>query len=164
MPIHQIEDPVTIRSLLEVEAWLASVDPRRLHSLQKTSSHLCSALEAAEGGKHEMGSLSIPLRLPASLHTKDRIAFVGLGWPNMSSRFSVVTPEKECLFLKELLQELNLELDLLLDSTPSTDRLLNNPEVNRRQVIIVGGGSHACRLAEAIGATHPEVVDLSIGS
>ena len=123
MPIHQIEDPVTIRSLLEVEAWLASVDPRRLHSLQKTSSHLCSALEAAEGGKHEMGSLSIPLRLPASLHTKDRIAFVGLGWPNMSSRFSVVTPEKERLFLKELLQELNLELALLLDSTPSTDRL-----------------------------------------
>ena len=49
-----------------------------------------------------------------------------------------------------------------LDTNPSTDRLLHTPEVSRRQTIIVCGGSHACRLAEAIGATHPEVVDLSI--
>ena len=148
---------------MEVEAWLASVDPRRLHSLQKTSSYLCTTLEAADSEKSELGCLSIPLRLPASLHTHDRISFVGLGWPKMSSRFEGMTPSSEKIFLSQLLQELNHELALQLDTEPKVDRLLHTPEVDKRQVIIVCGGSHACRLAEAIGATHPEVVDLSIG-
>ena len=161
--IHPIEDQVTIRSLLEIEAWLASVDPRRLHSLQNTSKHLFDALEAGQCEKSNFGSLSIPLRLPASLHTKDRIAYVRLGWPQMISRIPATSLEAEKSFLGVMLQELNQELALQLDTAPSTDCLCYTPEVNRRQVIIVGGGSHACRLAEALGATHPEVVDLSIG-
>ena len=163
LPIHPIEDKVTICSLLEIEAWLASVDPRRLHSLQNTSKHFCAALEAAESGKSDFGSLSIPQRLPASLHTKDRISFIGLGWPQMLSGIPAPSPDTEKTLLGVMLQELNQELALQLDTAPSTDPLYFTPEVNRRQVIIVGGGSLACRLAEAIGATHPEVVDLSKG-
>ena len=163
LPIHPIEDQVTIRSLLEIEAWLASVDPRRLHSLLNTSKHFVDALEAGECDKSNFGSLSIPLRLPASLHTKDRIAYVGLGWPQMTSRIPATSPEVEKTLLGVMLQELNQELALQLDTSPRTDRLCYTPEVNRRQVIIVGEGSHSCRLAEALGATHPEVVDLSIG-
>ena len=74
-----------------------------------------------------------------------------------------MTPEQESKFLDVMLTERNLELALQLDTDPSTDRLLNTPEVVRRPLIIVGGGSHASRLANALGSINPEVVDLSIG-
>ena len=36
-------------------------------------------------------------------------------------------------------------------------------EVHRSQCLIVGGGSHASRLADALKSIHPELVDLSVG-
>ena len=36
--LTSIEDPVTIRGLMEINDWLASLDPRWLHSLKNRSS------------------------------------------------------------------------------------------------------------------------------
>ncbi len=59
--------------------------------------------------------------------------------------------------------ELNQEFGLQLSTDPVVDRLLHTPEVSSSQsAIIVIGGSHASRLADKLGSTHPEVVDLSI--
>ena len=49
-----------------------------------------------------------------------------------------------------------------MDPEPVLDRLLPTLEDSRRQTIIVGGGSHAGRIAEALNSTYPEVVDLSV--
>ena len=158
-----IEDQVTIRGLLEIEAWLTSIDTRRLHSLGKTSIYFCNQLSASDGTTNKACELSIPLRMPASLHTRDRIPFVGLGWHNIAPKLKATTPEQEASFLKVMLQELNLEFALQLDTDPSTDRLLYTHEADRRPLMILGGGSHARRLAEAVGHINPEVIDLTIG-
>ena len=49
-----------------------------------------------------------------------------------------------------------------MDPEPVLDRLLPTLEDSRRHTIIVGGGSHAGRIAEALNSTYPEVVDLSV--
>ena len=101
--------------------------------------------------------------MPASLHTRDRIPFVGLGWHNIGCKIKATTPELEACFLKVMLQELNLEFALQLDTDPSMNRLLYTHEADRRPLMILGGGSHARRLAEAVGHINPEVIDLTIG-
>ena len=50
-----------------------------------------------------------------------------------------------------------------MDISPNVDRLPYTPEVSGSQTIILGGGSHASRLAAAVGSIYPEVVDLTIG-
>ena len=50
-----------------------------------------------------------------------------------------------------------------MDISPNVDRLPYTPEVSGSQTIIIGGGSHASRLAAAVGSIYPEVVDLTIG-
>ena len=106
---------------------------------------------------------SIPLRMPASLFTKDRTAFVGLGWSNIATALPPMTSLEEKAFLSTLLQELNLEFALQLDISPKVDRLPHTPEVSGSRTLIFGGGSHAGRLAAAVGAIYPEVVDLTVG-
>ena len=62
-----------------------------------------------------------------------------------------------------MFDELNLEFALKLDSrNPNVDHRPLTHEDTGWQMIIVGGGSHAGRLAEALRATYPEVVDLSV--
>ena len=100
--------------------------------------------------------------MPASLFSKERTAFVGLGWPNMATIIHPFSCSDEQLLLSTMLHELNLELAMQLDTNPCTDRLLTTSEVIRSKTIIIGGGSHAGRIAEAIRSTHPEVVDLSM--
>ena len=84
-----IVDPVTIRALVKIEAWLDTVDLRRSHSLPETSKYFKDNILASPMDQSESNSFaaaSIPLRMPASLFTKEKTAFVGLGWSN------IVTP------------------------------------------------------------------------
>ena len=101
--------------------------------------------------------------MPASLFTKEKTAFVGLGWSNIVTTLPPQSKEEEKAFLSTLLQELNSEFALQLDISPKVDRQLHTPEVSSSRTIIVGGGSHASRLATSIGSIYPEVVDLTIG-
>ena len=72
-----------------------------------------------------------------------------------------MTSLKEKAFLSTLLQELNLEFTLQLDISPKVDWLLHIPEVSGSRTLIFGGGSHAGRLALAVGSIYPEVADLT---
>ena len=161
-----IVDPVTIRALVEIEAWLDTVDLRRSHSLPETSKYFKDNILASPMDQSESNSFaaaSIPLRMPASLFTKEKTAFVGLGWSNIVTTLPPQSKEEEKAFLSTLLQELNSEFALQLDISPKVDRQLHTPEVSSSRTIIVGGGSHASRLATSIGSIYPEVVDLTIG-
>ena len=120
-----ITNQFTIRALVEIEAWLDTVDLRRAHSLPETSQYfkdniLASPVDQAESNM--CATPSIPLRMPASLFTKDRAAFVGLGWSNIATTLPPMTSLEEKAFLSTLLQELNLEFALQLDISPKVDR------------------------------------------
>ena len=161
-----IIDPVTIRALVKIEAWLDTVDMRRAHSLPEASKFFKENILASPMDQNEANNFataSIPLRMPASMFTKDRTAFVGLGWSNIANSLPPQTKEEEKNFLLTILQELNREFALQLDISPNVDRLPYTPEVSGSQTIIIGGGSHASRLAAAVGSIYPEVVDLTIG-
>ena len=111
----KITDQFTIRALVEIEAWLDTVDLRRAHSLPESSQYfkdniLASPVDQAESNM--CATPSIPLRMPASLFTKDRTAFVGLGWSNIATALPPMTSLEEKAFLSTLLQELNLEFAL----------------------------------------------------
>ena len=66
-------------------------------------------------------------------------------------------------FLKVMLEELNSEFALQLDTEPVLDRLVQTSELSTSHIVVFAGGSHASRIAEAARSTYPEVVDLSIG-
>ena len=61
-----------------------------------------------------------------------------------------------------MFEELNHEFALKLNTSPNVNIRPLTHEDTGWQMIIVGGGSHAGRLAEALRATYPEVVDLSV--
>ena len=162
MACHVIEDSMTIRGLLEIEAWLKSVDKRRTHSLPATGMYFEEIL-LTTATPNPAGLLGIPLRLPSSFFSSEKAAFVGLGWANLASVLPALDEAGEIQFLNVLLQELNNDFALQLDTEPVVDRLLHTPEVSSNHSIIVCGGSHANKLAKALGSIRPEVVDLSVG-
>ena len=76
-----ITDQITIRGLMEVESWLAMANQRRAHSLARTSAYFINKILLMEL-EIESGSIAkagIPLRLPASIYSKEKASFVGLG-------------------------------------------------------------------------------------
>ena len=158
-----LTDQLTIRSLMEIEVWLSSTDQRRSHSLGRTSEFYTSSFLSSEAAnKSDLATAVMPIRMPTSLFSSERTSHVGLGWPKLVSLLPAFTQDSEKILLKVLLDELNLEFALKLDPEPVLDRLLPTLEDSRRQTIIVGGGSQAGRIAEALNSTYPEVVDLSV--
>ena len=103
------------------------------------------------------------LHLPASIYSKEKLAFVGLGRPKLATSLDATTETSERNFLKVMLEELNSEFAPQLDTEPVLDRLVHTPQVSTNHTVVFVGGSHASRLAEAARLTYPEVVDLSIG-
>ena len=72
-----VSNQLTIRALMEIEAWLASSDQRRLHSLGRTSEYFtANFLSSKEDNKSGLATAVIPLRLPASLFSKERTSHV----------------------------------------------------------------------------------------
>ena len=71
---------------MEIEAWLASADQRRFHSLGRTSVFFTTSyLSSKTDNKSDLSKAVIPLRLPASLFSKERTSHVGIGWPKLAS-------------------------------------------------------------------------------
>ena len=165
LPMQVITDQITIRGLMEVESWLAMADQRRAHSLAHTSTYFIDKILLTEL-KTESSSIAkagIPLRLPASIYSKEKASFVGLGWPKLAKSLAATTEKSEMDFLKVMLKELNSEFALQLDTEPVLDRLVHTSEVSTSHIVVFAGGSHASRIAAAARSTYPEVVDLSIG-
>ena len=152
-----IMDQVSIRALMELEAWLDMADTRRAHSMVVTSKYFVNhILLTGEGaGCSSISTAGIPLRLPASIYSKEKSAFVGLGWPKLATSLDATTETSKRNFLKVMLEELNSEFALQLDTEPVLDPLVHTPEVSTSHTAVFVGGSHASRLAEAARSTYP---------
>ena len=165
MPTVTITDQVTIRGLMEVESWLAMADQRRAHSLKYTSkffmnNHLLTETETEAGS---ISKADIPLRLPASIYSKEKSVFVGLGWAKLAKSLAATMEKSEMELLKVMPEKLNSKFALQLDTEPVFDRLVHTSEVRTSHTIVFAGRSYASRIAEAARSAYPEVVDLYIG-
>ena len=81
-----LTDQLTIRSMMEIEAWLSSTDQRRSHSLGRTSEFNTSRFLSSETvNTSDLATAVMPLRMPTSLFTSERTSHAGLGWPKLVS-------------------------------------------------------------------------------
>ena len=85
LPTMTITDQVTIRALMELEAWLDMADNRRAHSMEVTSKHFVNhILFTGKGARcSSISSAGIPLRMPASINTiqQRKVSFY---WPGLA--------------------------------------------------------------------------------
>ena len=124
-PTRTITDQVNIRDLMELEAWLDMADNRRAHSITSKYFIKHTLLTGDGTGCSSISSAGIPLRMPASIYSREKAAFVGLGWPKLATSLDATTDTSERSFLKVMLEELNSEFALQLDSEPVLDRLVH---------------------------------------
>ena len=114
-----LTDQLTIRSLMEIEAWLSSTNQRRSHSLGRTSEFYTSSFLSSEAAnKSDLATAVMHIRMPTSLFSSERTSHVGLGWPKLVSLLPAFTQDSEKILLKVLLDELILEFALKLDPGP----------------------------------------------
>ena len=116
---------------------MAMADQRRAHSLAHTSTYFIDKILLTEL-KTESSSIAkagIPLRLPASIYSKEKASFVGLGWPKLAKSLAATTEKFEMDFLKVMLEELNSEFALQLDTEPVLDRLVQTSEVSTLAIL-----------------------------
>ncbi len=123
-----LDDESVVRSILEIELWLADSDKRCMHSLPNTSAHYIS--EWLRTKKSYSGSDSNsatdthphPLKLPNSLHSLEKGTYVSPGWEDLATCLPALQEEEEKKLLGVLIEELNEKFALQLDLEPSTDR------------------------------------------
>ena len=132
VPAIPVEDPVTIRALLEVEHWLSSIDSRRTASLNNTGKFYTSNILNVCTGQpiNQYCKYTVLLRMPDSLHNTTRASFVGLGWDGITGTIPPLTEEEQLSFLSVLSLELNFEFGLQLSTDPVVDRLLHTSKVS----------------------------------
>ena len=168
LPQSDIRDIQCVRSLLDIFSWLKDIDKRRQHHLAtSTEAYIKGALLCNEPA-NPLGALEMAYRLPTNLKSKEQAAFTAGSNFGLSAVLKNTSGKFLDEFLEILFTEINVELALDLDEYPALeipDNYLSDALAGQHyDKIVVGGGSHASRLAEALGAIRPEaVVDLSSG-
>ena len=113
-PTITIMDQVTIRGLMELELWLAMTDQRRAHSMENTGKVYINNAPPEEG----QGRRRLSFYGGDSMNSKDKLAFVGLGWSKLAKSLAATMEISEKTFLKVMLEELNSEFTVQMDTEP----------------------------------------------
>jgi hypothetical protein len=100
--IGGLDDESVIRSILEIELWLADSDKRRMYSLPNTSAHYISEwLRPGKSDSSDTVSPSAsdihphPLKLPISLHSLEKGTYVSPGWEDLATCLPALQEEEE---------------------------------------------------------------------
>jgi hypothetical protein len=169
--IGGLDDESVVRSILEIELWLADSDKRRMHSLPNTSAHYIS--EWLRTNKSDSGSDSDsatdihphPLKLPNSLHSLEKGTYVSPGWEDLATCLPALQEEDEKKLLGVLIEELNEKFALQLDLEPSTDRS-SQPASDYMESdffsMIFAGSSHSARTVDVIDRGGLNLLDATI--
>ena len=165
LPPESVEDPLLARSLFDILAWLQDVDKRGRHSLQASyRAYVKNILKIRAGeGANSLATITLPMRLPCSVNSRDLAAFESGGSADLAGFIRKCTDRPLDFCLGVMLQELNQDFGLDLDPAPETnlDSARQDAIGQHPSRIIIAGGSHAARLANAIGQYRPDIVDLS---
>jgi hypothetical protein len=157
--IGGLDDESVIRSILEIELWLADSDKRRMHSLPSTSAHLISEWLRTNKPDPDSDSDSAtdthphPLKLPNSLHSLEKGTYVSPGWEDLATSLPTLQEEDEKKLLGVLIEELNEKFALQLDLEPSTDRSSQSASdfmEHDSLSMIFAGSSHSARTIDVI--------------
>ncbi len=169
--IGGLDDESVVRSILEIELWLADSDKRRMHSLPNTSAHYIS--EWLRTNKSDSGSDTNsatdthphPLKLPNSRHSLEKGTYVSPGWEDLATCLPALQEEEEKKLLGVLIEELNEKFALQLDLEPSTDRSSQSASDYMESdsiSMIFAGSSHSARTLDVIDRDGINLLDATI--
>jgi hypothetical protein len=154
--IGGLDDESVIRSILEIELWLADSDKRRMHSLPSTSAHFIS--EWLRTNKPDTDSdsdsatdITLTLSSCQTLCTRwKRGHMLALGGRTWQLVYPPCRKRMKKKLLGVLIEELNEKFALQLDLEPSTDRSSQSASDFMEQDSIFAGSSHSVRTIDVI--------------
>ncbi len=170
--IGGLENESVVRSILEIELWLADSDKRRMHSLPNTSAHYIT--EWLRTNKSYSGSATDhsatdthphPLKLPNSLHSLEKGTYVSPGWEDLATCLPALQEEEEKKLLGVLIEDLNEKFALQLDLEPLTDRSSQSASDYMESdaiSMIFAGSSHSARTLDVIDRDGINLLDATV--
>ena len=168
LPIFRtgVDDPPFPRTLLDLFDWLEDVDKKGLAHLSIPLQDYKRSFLLNAGVSEDAASVKLPLLLPASLRRKELANFLTGGHPNLVAKVNPCKDDQSREIIKSLLCSLNAEFALHLDTDAGLPQLLkggeDHPGLDEDVLVVVGGASHAERLANALGLRHPHLADLTL--
>jgi len=169
LPIPQTEvmDGTITRKLFDTLSWLKETDTRHYYHLPATTEHYIERILTASDGEPVAAGCEEPasMKLPTGIKSKDKSFFYSAGKKNLAATLGPLQHETEANFYEHLMLELNQSYALNLDNKPVLDTRMqdiSSPSWTEDINLIIAGGSHASRLAKAMGEDFPNLVDLSM--
>jgi hypothetical protein len=177
-PLCGIEDPSTIRSLLEISTWYPGVTSHSTKELSSTLSTLTSKLRQKKQPISDTAP-STPvenraperflLKMPQNLHSYEKQICVSEGFGDQVSLCQPMDEGEEYELVNSMIDELNSKCGLELSHEFSLYRPTLTSEPERDDVtddvmerVVIVGGSHGSRLTDELDDTCLEVTDLSV--
>ena len=161
-----VENKLLLRSILDIMDWLSDVDKRCLAHLEVPSAEYTRFFLLDDAHPSPAQQEKYAYQLPASVKKREVVNFLTGGHPSLKTRCPPCSDEMAADFIKILLCSLNAEFALHLDTAagnlPLPEGGRDKPTVEEDVLIVVGGGSHAERLANALGNRHANIADLSL--
>ncbi len=174
-PLSGIEDPSTIRSLLEISTWYPGVTTHSTKELSSTLSTLTTKLrhkqqpvsDTAPGTPADSRAPErFLLKMPQNLHSYDNQICVSEGF---GDQVSLCQPIDEGELVNSMIDELNSKCGLELSHEFSLYRPTITSEPERDDVtddvmekVVIIGGSHSSRLTDELDDPCLDVTDISV--
>jgi hypothetical protein len=160
IPMHGVEAPSTVRSMLDLDAWLMTVQVTATTVLPKTRELFWAATaDGAPAAQH--GGDSVTLMMPSSLRNNRKR-------PITMDRFEVpppaavppITSDLERQLIKSMFSEINESFGLSLDTEPDCTRSVPPIAGHGDNRLILVGASHMVKVAAVLCSKGTVVKDL----
>jgi hypothetical protein len=151
MPMEEISDRGTIRSLLEFLAWFEDLPETEVRLLSETRKCYAEKFLGRNGTGRGWCDVRQSFSMPVDLSSNSTFTFNSRLWGNRPRRLTAFTEETERLWAAKLADELNRDFALGLSVTPVVARKaadISKMAVDTSQLkIVFAGGSNAARVA-----------------
>jgi hypothetical protein len=150
VPLHGLETGSLVRSLMDLDSWILSVQGGGRTVLPKTRETFWAAVTS--GIRAPAAAMdSQTLMMPTGFRNHRKHPMVSDPYDgHIPSSIPPVSEDVEKRILRALLAELNDVYGLKLDEDPDTSRIVSHNTGNSQTKVILVGGSHMARLAEAL--------------
>jgi len=161
LPDTAIEDDLMIRQVHDLYAWLLESDKRRRFTLPESYKKFLSM--AVEGGanyfgRNRLAEIMIPYKLPVNLTSKERTPFMVSTTSQIKGRMEPLENQDMLDLVRVMVEEVAHEysLNLRAKTVKSGEQV-----ANKKLTYIIGGGSHASRLANCLIQAKADVRDVT---
>lgn len=166
MPMENVTDAATVRSLIEFLSWFEGLPDNEVKLLSDTRKHFFSLYLGRGGVGPGWCDSRQSFALPSSLAGNGRTTFNSRSWGDRPRAMEAFTVERERYWVEKLVTEINRDfsLDLSVDLCISRSAaVLQKAEAGLNKLsLVIAGGSNASRLAAAMAGPEVELQNLAV--